>query len=53
MVKNKMVKNLPPSPNTRSSKMRSIGQRQLELQSFGTMTPVCSVNDIPTCIGGV
>lgn len=40
MVKNKMVKNLPP-PNTRSSKMRSIGQRQLE-QSFGTMTNIMS-----------
>jgi hypothetical protein len=37
MVKNKMVKNLPPSPNTRSSKMRRIGQRQLELQSLGTV----------------
>lgn len=37
MVKNKMVKNLPPPPNTRSSKMRSIGQRQLG-QPFGTYT---------------
>jgi hypothetical protein len=30
-----MVKNLPPPPNTRSSKMRSIGQPD---SSFGTMT---------------
>lgn len=36
MVKNKMVKNLPPSPNTRSNKMRNM--KQLTQQSFGTMT---------------
>jgi hypothetical protein len=37
MVKNKMV-----TPNTRSGKMRSIGQRQLELLSFGTLTKIMS-----------
>ena len=36
MVKNKMVKNLPPSPNTRSNKMRNM--KQLTQQSLGTTT---------------
>ena len=35
MKKNKMVKNLPPSPNTRSNKMRNM--KQLTQQSFGTI----------------
>jgi len=36
MVKNKTVKNLPPSPNTRSNKMRNM--KQLAQQSLGTTT---------------
>jgi uncharacterized protein YjbI with pentapeptide repeats len=38
MVKNKMVKNLPPSPNTRSNKMRNMKQLALTQQSLGTTT---------------
>lgn len=37
MVKNKMVKNLPPSPNTRSNKMRNMKQLTLTQQSLGTV----------------
>ena len=36
MVKNKMVKNLSPSPNTRSNKMRNMKQLTLTQQSLGT-----------------
>lgn len=38
MVKNKMVKNLSPSPNTRSNKMRNMKQLTLTQQSLGTTT---------------
>jgi uncharacterized protein YjbI with pentapeptide repeats len=37
MVKNKMVKNLPPFPNTRSNKMRNMKQLTLTQQYFGTV----------------